>query len=400
MFAVFSGLLIVFDYILCLLLVCPALCLYDRWLQKGNNCFLSCHCLQQSRAPDGHQRTEAEFRSEEEAHPSLIRRILAGYYNLLHKGRFPLLLVIIGAVAACSYFTAQLELSASSDVRLLEKDHEFEQNYLWRRKLLGYNMLQDTISRGYVIWGVTPADTGDHNNPEEFTQLVLDDSFDPSSEESQVFLKRFCKEIFEQDLENRFASPITEGFECPMDKFEAWMQSENQFFLDANENRKPSDAYMNNCGGFTSLPIAQYLFHRCATAYAREVSSRDFLQRNGEIEIIWFAFQSRISFDFSYSALDDEWNLIEDWVQEQSRAAPPGVKNMYASSADFWWYDTNSAMLQAAIGAAGIALGAAAIVMLFSSRSIEITLIALATIGFILVSVMSLLVASDWTLGL
>lgn len=56
-------------------------------------------------------------------------------------------------------------------------------------------------------------------------------------------------------------------------------------------------------------------------------------------------------------------------------------------------------MLKTAYGAAGIALAAAAVVMLFSSRSFEITLFALVTIGFILLSVTSALVASGWSLG-
>lgn len=64
------------------------------------------------------------------------------------------------------------------------------------------------------------------------------------------------------------------------------------------------------------------------------------------------------------------------------------------------WYDTNSDILRAAYGAAAIALAAAALVILFSSRSVVLTLFAVFTIAFILTSVTSMLVAAGWTLGL
>jgi hypothetical protein len=56
-------------------------------------------------------------------------------------------------------------------------------------------------------------------------------------------------------------------------------------------------------------------------------------------------------------------------------------------------------ILRAAYGAAAIALAAAALVILFSSRSFVLTLFAVFTIAFILTSVTSMLVASGWTLG-
>lgn len=62
--------------------------------------------------------------------------------------------------------------------------------------------------------------------------------------------------------------------------------------------------------------------------------------------------------------------------------------------------DTNGSMLRTAYGAAGIALGAAAIVVLLSTRSFVISLFSILTIGFILTSVTAILVGIGWTLGL
>lgn len=72
---------------------------------------------------------------------------------------------------------------------------------------------------------------------------------------------------------------------------------------------------------------------------------------------------------------------------------------MFHSSGDFWWYDTNGKMLQTAYAAAGIALGFSGIVVLFSSRSVVLTLISIFTIGYVLIASTALLVASGWALG-
>jgi len=124
------------------------------------------------------------------------------------------------------------------------------------------------------------------------------------------------------------------------------------------------------------------------------------LQDGGKVKIILNRFQSRVRYDSPFADLDREWNAIESWMNEQSAVAPVAVSNMYFSSDDFWWMDTNQNILNTAYGAAAIALAAAALVILFSSRSFVLTLFAVFTIGFILTSVTAMLVAAGWTLGL
>ena len=56
-------------------------------------------------------------------------------------------------------------------------------------------------------------------------------------------------------------------------------------------------------------------------------------------------------------------------------------------------------MLETAYTSAAIAMGAAASVILFSSRSFMLTLFATITVGYVLTSVTAMLVAAGWTLG-
>jgi hypothetical protein len=162
MFAIFNGLLILFDYFLCVLMVFPALCLYDQWLQRGRgNCWISCHCCHRLEAEEGH----IDGTNFEEEKPSLIRLILTKFYAALHFVRFGMLLVIVGAIVVSGIYAATLQLPESSDVRLLSNSNEYERNYQWRLNLLSTVLEKSGGSEGYVIWGVHPADTGNHNKP-------------------------------------------------------------------------------------------------------------------------------------------------------------------------------------------------------------------------------------------
>jgi hypothetical protein len=122
LFAIFCGLLIMFGYILCILLVFPALCIYDRRVQSGTRaCWMHCHCC---------ARTEGSNDDEDdEEGQSLIRRILMKFYNILHRVRWGLLVVCLVGLGMCIYVSTTLELPTSADVRILDKDNEYEQNY-------------------------------------------------------------------------------------------------------------------------------------------------------------------------------------------------------------------------------------------------------------------------------
>ena len=65
----------------------------------------------------------------------------------------------------------------------------------------------------------------------------------------------------------------------------------------------------------------------------------------------------------------------------------------------FCRYDTNGQMLSTAYTSSGIAMAAAAAAILFSSRSLVLTLFSTLTVGYVLTAVTATLVAMGWTLG-
>ena len=166
MFAVFLGLLVLFDYIMNMLLVFPALVIYDRNVESGStSCcmiFGSC-CRKKKRTDDDDDQDQNETGNDkgDDEKESLIHRILSGYYTFLHKLRWPLLGVSIVALVLCVIFASTLGLPTSSDVRILDEEQHYEQSYQWRKHLLSESLEKISGSRAHFIWGVSPDDTGD-----------------------------------------------------------------------------------------------------------------------------------------------------------------------------------------------------------------------------------------------
>lgn len=164
LFAIFVGLLVLLDYCLCILLIFPALCIYDSSMQAKQgrpNCCILVRCSQHGSTDD------SVVDDENGGKPSLIRRILSAYYTILHRFRWVLLLVSLGALALSASFAAKLELPLSLDVRLLGDSVEYEMNHNWRQELLD-TAIFGSGSTAFVFWGVVPADTGDHS---EFSRI-------------------------------------------------------------------------------------------------------------------------------------------------------------------------------------------------------------------------------------
>jgi predicted RND superfamily exporter protein len=152
-FAVFCGLLITLDYALCLFLVFPALCLYDRWRLAGSpNCCVDLGC---GRRPDGWGEDAAgDEERVADASPSLMHRVLDGYYVFLHQFRWLVLALVVAGTAFSLYVALQISLPVSSEVALLPDSNEYSKHMEWRNKLLSNQLLRGE-NRALVVWGVS-----------------------------------------------------------------------------------------------------------------------------------------------------------------------------------------------------------------------------------------------------
>ena len=338
---------------------------------------------------------------------SLIHRILTAYYEIIYKLRWPLFAVCSAAFVASVYYASQLEVPDNFEVRVLKPSIEFEHNYAWRLHLLSTTLARKGGAKVHVIWGVQPADTGDHSNPGSFTQLVLDETFDPSSEEAQLYMRDFCPALFSQE----FAEKPDPSYQCPFNRFDVWLQSmanESSYMVSSssdnnNQTTVTTDGsiWSTHCNSATGIPIDPDFFHGCISAWAHQEEVTSILSYKGKVQIMLVPFTSRTRFERStISEMEQEWNLINEWMhQVQSSQAPKQVSKAFFTAPDFWYYDTCSQMYKTAYGSMAIALSASAVVIFVSSKSLVMTLYSVISVVFVLSVVISLTMALGWTLG-
>jgi hypothetical protein len=257
---------------------------------------------------------------------NFIRRLFSRYYDVLHFCRWPLLVLCLGAIIFTAIRSAQLDLPTSSDVRLYdENDNQYEQNYVWRQSLLFDALNKKGGSTAYVVWGLKPEDNGDLNNPNKWSSLVVDKSFEPSETESQVFLRDFCDDFFAND----FAGFVDSSYVCPINRFDEWLVAQSSLTT-------PDAIYEEHCDGATGLPMDGNTFDSCISAWAAQEKETSVLSREGTLQALYIKFNSRVRYDSPFADLDDEWNAIENYMK--SLKTPPGARRGYFTSEDFWWY--------------------------------------------------------------
>ena len=134
MFAIFCALLIILDYTMNVLLVFPALCIYDRALVAKSHDNVSC-CITwtccglfapklrdddddddgDGAAEDVVEAPPAKNSYDDDFKPTFIRRILLWFYDGLHFVRWPLFAICVFTFILTAYYASTLEVSRIID---------------------------------------------------------------------------------------------------------------------------------------------------------------------------------------------------------------------------------------------------------------------------------------------
>lgn len=115
LFSIYCGLVVALDYVLCILLIFPALCLYDKWLKDGPNSVWLSFTFKRNKKGGGEQDGGGEIKQPNETPSSWTNRILTFHYNVIHILRWPLLVVSVGVIIVCSFVAVTLAPPDSPD---------------------------------------------------------------------------------------------------------------------------------------------------------------------------------------------------------------------------------------------------------------------------------------------
>jgi len=384
-FATYCGLLVLFNYILNILLIFPSMCLWDTWKRNGSTSLFVELKLKKKKTTE--KADDETIESSDDESPTKVEtkhRILLLLFNQIDRFRWPLLVACLATVGVCLFYALQFPVPKSMDVRLLQSSHPLELHNSWKSNLSSVDLWRP-VAVVYVLFGLLPGDTGSRNNPDSLSKLLLDDTFNPSAEEAQLYLRDFCDGLFAQD----FALPLET---CAINQFETWLEEQSS-------SATPSSAYSDNCDAAAALPVPVGAFDPCIIAWSKETSSISVLHENGKVRILMITGAVDLSPLSPLVEIDAGWNKFEDYTKEQKALAPESVNKFFHASFMWWYWDGSARMTSTAIGAGLISLAFASIIVIFSSRSITLTIVSFATISFILAASSATLVGLGWELG-
>lgn len=397
MFSIYCGLVIALDYLLCILLVFPALCLYDKWLMNGSKsrCLSFERQTNECECNDGQVDTKQQprgdiTREEEGQKEPLVGRILSFYYTIIHKLRWPLLLASLAAIMACSYVSAQLRSPDEPDQPFLPTNNRYEIHRTWSKNLLASELTQGGSGLVSFVWGLRPVDTGSFSNPDDKSELVYDPSFHPRDPETQEYILDVCNRIYDEGSSLRLPS---ENYTCVMEAFHSWLEEQNQ------SNNKTQE-YRANCQEADSAPVSPDVFDACMIAFSNLTNSTDILHDGDSVKAIQIQGRSSTTIYSPFDEQAEEWHIIDSWAEHERLEAPSGADGFFLSSYDYWAYDTFNNSRQSAYKSALIALACASSMILLTSHSVLVTFFSAVSIAYVLVASTACLISLGWTLGM
>ena len=265
-------------------------------------------------------------------------------------------LVVAGGV--CIYYALQLPLPESMNVRLLPDSFPLELHVSWREHHL-HEVLWRPATLACVICGLKAGDTGTTTNSDTVSQLLLDETFPPSSESAQLYLSNFCDSLFAGEF-------AIKREECAMNMFENWL---------AVQSGAPSTAYSEHCNGVVALLVPEDDFDPCIIAWSREAGNMSVLQEDGKVRVLMITVEMALKVSCSLGETEALWNKFEGFLNDQTPIAPEGVNKCFHTSFMWWYCDASVQMKKTALGSGVITLGFAALVVVLSSKSFILTLV-------------------------
>lgn len=252
------------------------------------------------------------------------------------------------------------------------------------------------------VWGVLPADTGNHLNPQSRGELQFDPLFDMFDTESQVWLLQFCRRLRKQPFYQSTLGPLLPN--CFIESFITSMQRRCFDSID-NVTRTP-------CCESVKFPYKRSVFSTCIVDAIADLyeTPREFFtpgvagpkfskdDQSPTIKVVVIEYDSNYTYSMSYNYMHDFFTKVENWMQEELKTAPNTMKNGWFIS-ELEFYDLQRELSDSTVRAVGMSMAVALFVLLLCTQNIVTSLFAIITITCSIFVTMAILVLIGWKLN-
>lgn len=103
------------------------------------------------------------------------------------------------------------------------------------------------------------------------------------------------------------------------------------------------------------------------------------------------------------SAYEQKYPIYKKWegyLEDYRTNSPASLKSGVQTGGVFWcWMESERAFLDTAVYGMTIAIGFSFLILLFATRNIILALLAILSVGIVIVSVVAIMVLKEWELG-
>lgn len=249
--------------------------------------------------------------------------------------------------------------------------------------------LQDEFPISF-IWGIHARDNGDYLDPDDHGYLELDEGFDMTSLQAWIWIRDFC-------TSTRIASFVSEtarNSSCLMGLFVDYIRT---------PCKNATDSLC--CGHNDTLP--EGVFSDCFSVFMNHDNNqtlgstldRPYFDQNNTVVAYQLQVPASQSWSESFNVMGDLYDTLDKFMEEKRIDAVSGVNEGWFIS-EFAFYDLQLALSSGMYQAILISLACAAVVMLFTSLNVLITLYAITTITFTIFFTVGILVMLGWELNI
>ena len=403
-FAVFSGTVIIINFLIMVTWIPATIVIHEKWCSECCTCY----------SPDFYAKQKGCL-----YHLSTIPNRAYFYISDLSRVFFDQILpcVVIklrylwiplfgllgaGGIIVVFYYP-RLKLPWSNEFQVFAHDHPFEvydfrmKELFWFEKSARANMGTFPIT---IVWGVKPTDNGNQLDPFSKGAIELDARFNIADPKSQTWLLDFCRDLRETSYYRREIDPQISN--CFIEHFQKFMRR-RCMDIDGND--------LSPCCVNSEFPYTEETFNKCLKVYLPIVEQSQgiyYINRNagprfskdtGELQGMIVEFNSKESFTFNYVKIGLFYQELENFVREQLRRAPVGMKGgWFISHLEF--YDLQHSIAQGTPIAIGVSIAISSVVAFLTTLNVLITLYAMLSISAAIFVTIASLVLLGWELNI
>ena len=417
MFGLFVAILIVANYLLVITMF-PAVVMMHHRLCRGceRRCCYRCCCRRRRHDGTDNQpshtsgsRESAVVVHDAKAELRWIENWCGQQFHaVITSPKYgPLILLgLLGLALTLGVIGSGIEKSSSS-LLMFDDSHCLSQYLIQAPKFANTPGSSTEAVKVYLVFGVSPEDSGDHNDPDSEGELVLDTSFDLAEPATQTYLLALLPVL-------RALPEMASTFVSDLERFDAWLQS-NKTATTHADNLLPS-----LCD--TALPLPTHTFNDCLARWfasdARQAACTSLRSGNcdedgycdcgselrfqeGAVVAMVLMFRTNVVpvDEWDYDKLKPLWLTLENTLAAHNSRHPAAVGGFFTAW-QFRIMDLQDNMIDAAVTAASLSLILAFCVILGSTLDLLITVYAVVSVCRIVASVMGCIVLMGWELGL